>query len=165
MKRVLSLVLILAALLSLSACLREDDQPEGMAFYYCAARSDYNVGSTALTAEYRTDVAEDPLQQALERYLDGPVSAELRSPFPEELKLMSAYREGSTVYLTFSRELTDLSGLELTMACGCLTLTTLALTGAQQVEIRSVSGLLDGQRAITMDKNTLLLMDTAAEGE
>ena len=165
MKRFLSAALILGFLLSMSACYREDTQPQGIPFYYCVTQPDYTTGSTVLSAEHRSDVPENSLLQALELYLAGPKSAELQSPFPQNLKLVNAYQEGSTVYLTLSPELAALDGLDLTMACGCLTLTTLALSGAQQVEICAVSGLLDGQRTITMDKNTLLLLDAATEGE
>lgn len=164
MKRFLSLTLALG-LLCLAGCRQEAPESQGTAFYYCVAQREYTTGSTALSAEYRSGVPRDALTEALDLYLAGPVSSELRSPFPEGLKMVGAYQEGSTVYLTLSPELTDLTGLELTLACGCLTLTTLALTGAEQVQIRAVSGLLDGQRAITMDKNTLLLLDTATEGE
>ena len=78
---------------------------------------------------------------------------------------MGISQENGTVYVTLSPEITLLTGVDLTMACGCLTLTILSLTEAQQVQIRSVSGLLDGQRSITMDKNTLLLLDGAGKGE
>lgn len=165
MKRIVSVALILACLLSITACNQEEAQPKGIAFYYCVTQDNYAIGSSVLSPEYRTDVAEDSLTQALERYLSGPISADLRSPFPQNLKLVGSYQQGSTVYLTLSAELADLSDLDLTIACGCLTLTTLALTDAQQVQIRTVAGLLDGQRAITMDKNTLLLLDTVTEGE
>lgn len=165
MKQFLSFILTLGLLFSMAACHQDAAEPQGAALYYRLAESDYSTGSAALSAEYRTDVPRDSLTQALKMYLNGPKSSDLQSPFPEGMKLIGAYQEGSTVYLTLSRELSDMTGLELTIACGCLTLTTLALTDAEQVQIQAVSGLLDGQGAITMDKNTLLLLDTAGEGE
>lgn len=165
MKRFFSLTLMIVLLVCIAGCRQESPESQGTAFYYCVAKPDYSTGSTAISEEYRSGVPEDSLLQALELYLAGPLSSGLQSPFPENLKLVDVYQEGSTVFLTFSRELAALTGLDLTVACGCLTLTTLALTDAQQVEIRTAAGLLDGQRAITMDKNTLLLVDSAAEGE
>ena len=165
MKRFLSTILILSFLLCTTSCYQEETEPKGIAFYYCVSQRDYTSGSTVLSAEHRADVPEDSLPQALELYLSGPLSPDLLSPFPQNLKILGAYQEGKTVYLTLSTELAGLSGIDLTIACGCLTLTTLAIANAEQVEIRTVSGLLDGQRTIIMDKNTLLLLDTTVEGE
>ena len=166
MKQFCSFTLILAMLVCAVGCHQESSEPEEIAFYYCVSQPDYSIGSTALAPEYRGGVPQDSLHQTLELYLSGPLSSDLQSPFPQDLKLVGVNQNGSTIQLTFSPELATLTGLDLTIACGCLTLTTLALTSAQQVEIRTVSGLLDGQRTITMDKNTLLLLDTAQdEGE
>ncbi len=164
MKQILASILALALLLCLIGC-RKEPQQAGIPFYYCAAQPSYSTGSTAISPEYRRGVPQDSLFLALEVYLGGPASEELRSPFPEGLTLAAATQQGSTVYLTLSRELADLTDLELTIACGCLSLTAMALTQAERVEISAVSGLLNGQRSIVMDKNTLLLQDVAGEGE
>ena len=163
MKKILSLFLVIVLLISLVGCSREAPEPEGIPFYYCAAETSYSDGDSVITAEYRSSLQGDTLQETLENYLAGPLSRELRSPFPEGMRILAAWQDGSTVYVTVSRELTGLTGLELTIACGCLTLTCLALTDGTQVEISPIEGLLDGQRTITMDENTLLLLDTAAE--
>ena len=165
MKQVFSFIMIIALLLFTAGCKQESQTPQGAAFYYCVTTSDYNVGSCALTAEHRADTTDGSLQEVITKYLAGPLSPELESPFPQELKVVGAYQNGQTVYLTFSRELATMTGLDLTIACACMTLTVLSITNAEGVEIRTVAGLLDGQRAIIMDKNTLLLQDTVQEEE
>ncbi len=160
MKKILCFLLILAALFS-AGCSSQQPQPTGTPFYYCAATPDYSSGSTAIIQEYRDDVPSDSLMAALELYLAGPQSGDLLSPFPDGMQILSATQEGNTVYLTVSMELTTLTGLELTIACGCLTMTSLALTDAQQVQISPIYGLLDGQRTIIMNKNTILLTDSS----
>ncbi len=161
MKQILSFTLAFLLLVSMAGCREDVREPQGTPFYYCLAQLDYTSETSAISAEYRTALPKDSLEEILAVYLTGPLSEDLLSPFPADLKLVGSSQEGDTVYLTFSPELCDLSGLDLTIACSCLTLTTLALTDAQQVEIRTVTGLLDGQRAIIMDKNTILLQDTA----
>ena len=158
MNRSLCCFLIIATLF-LTACSNQQSQPIGTPFYYCAVQADYSSGSTAILEEYRQDVPSDSLIAALELYVNGPQSPDLASPFPDGMQVISATQEGDTVYLTVSMELTTLTGLDLTMACGCLTMTSLALTDAQQVQISPIYGLLDGQHTITMNKNTLLLHD------
>lgn len=158
MKRILCFLLMFALLFS-AGCSRRQSKPEGTPFYYCVAEPAYGNGSTSISREYRSDVPEDSLMAAFELYLAGPESAEMISPFPEGMKILSAVQEGDTVLLTVSMELTALTGLDLTMACGCLTMTSLALTDAKQVQISPIYGLLDGQRTITMNEDTLLLLD------
>lgn len=163
MKRFLSLLLCCSLLFCAAGCRQQADEIDGTPFYYCAKTASYSADGMALDAEYRMDVPVDSLTSALDLYLQGPLSQELLSPFPQGIRLVGLYQNGSTVFLTFSRELATLSGLDLTMACSCITLTALALTDAQEVEIRVVSGLLNGQRSIVMNKNTILLQDTAGE--
>ncbi len=164
MKRLFAFALVLCLLFSMIGCRHKRDEAARIAFYYCVVQPAYSTGSTAISAEYRGGIEDVPLAQTLGLYLDGPLSADLRSPFPHGLRLLEAKLSGSTVHLTVSQELAELTGLELTMACGCLALTTMALTEAQQVEISAEAGLLDGQRSIIIDQNSLLLLDTV-EGE
>ena len=162
MKKLLSALLSICLIMCLFGCHQESDTPQGTPFYYCKKDPSYQEDSTALTAEYRTDALDQSFNEVMEIYLQGPQSAALYSPFPDDLRLIGVHQENGVIYLTFSRELSQLSGLSLTMACSCITLTALTLTGANQAEIRCVTGLLDGQRSIIMDKDTLLLLDTAS---
>lgn len=165
MKKCIAVLLIVMCLFHLAGCQKEAPAPIGPAFYYCAADIGYSMDSTAIRAEHRENAAQDTLQQMLVKYLAGPESADLRSPFPVGMKLIEVSLEGNTVYITVSDALSSLSGLELTLACSCISLTCLDFTGAELVVISAQDSLLDGQKYVTMDKNTLLLLDTVLEGE
>ena len=101
----------------------------------------------------------------MQLYLAGPDNVELVSPFPNGLRLIRHHQEGETLYLLFSEELAQLSNLSLSMACGCITMTCLTLTDATQVTIEANESLLDGQKSITMERDSLILSDHAAEGK
>ena len=101
----------------------------------------------------------------MQLYLAGPDNVELVSPFPNGLRLISHHQEGETLYLLFSEELSQLSNLSLSMACGCITMTCLTLTDATQVTIEANESLLDGHKSITMGQDSLILSDHAAEGK
>ena len=163
MKAILACILILCLIIGTLCFKGHLQQSKERAFYYCNMAMDYSGDNPSVLAENRADAPDGSLQEILELYLSGPLSQNLRSPFPAHLKLIGVSQTGETIYLTFSRELATLTGLDLTMACCCITLTTLALTDAQQVEIRTVTDLLDGQRSITMRKDTLLLLDNTNE--
>ena len=165
MKKWIAALLTMISLLSLAACQKETPPPQGPAFYYCANEVQYSMDSVTIQAEYRQNAAADNLQQMLVKYFAGPSSEELRSPFPSDMKLVEVSQDGDTIYVTVSDALSTISGLELTLACGCITMTCMDFTGAEKVVISVRDGLLGGQKSITMDANTLLLLDTVLEGE
>ena len=160
MKRAICLLLCCLSLLLCFGCAeKEPEVQEGLRFYYPAAQLSYHPGSSAIDSESRILDEQADLAQILNIYFLGPEAEHLLSPFPAGLRIVKTAIEDKTVYITVSDHLTELSGLELTMVCGCLTLTTLELTGAETVVINAKDALLDGQKSITMDKNTLLLTD------
>lgn len=165
MKQWIAALLIMICVFSLTSCQKEAPPPQGPAFYYCAKQIQYSMDSVTIQAEYRQNAASDSLQQMLVKYFAGPSSEELRSPFPTGMKLVEVIQDGDTVYLTVSDALSTISGLELTLACGCISMTCMDFTGAQKVVISVCDGLLGGQKSITMEANTLLLLDTVLEGE
>ena len=164
MKRIICMVLCLMLLAACVGCQKEG-QPGGnsIAFYYPNAQLSYQASSAAITPEYRTFHQWENWAQVLNIYLGGPETMGYDTPFPAGLRVVKTVMENDTVYVTVSQELTSLTGLELTIACSCLAMTTLELTGAKTVVLRATDGLLGGQKSMTMDKNTLLLLDTAQE--
>lgn len=167
MKKAICLFLCCICLLLCFGCSEEapdaSEVPEGPLFYYPTAQLAYQPGSKAIDAEARVMPAQADLAQMLNIYFLGPETAQLLSPFPSGLRIVKTTVVDKTVYITVSDHLTELTGLALTMACSCLTLTTLELTGAENVVINAQDALLDGQKSITMDKNNLLLTDVWQE--
>ena len=159
MKKMICLLLFCIMLLC-SGCTEEAPEvPEGTRLFYPIAQQSYQPGSSVIDFEFRTLDEEADLAQILNIYFGGPEAAHLLSPFPVGLRVVKTAIVDQTVYITVSDHLTELSNLELTIACGCLTLTALELTGAETAVIHAEDALLDGQKSITMDKNTLLLTD------
>lgn len=164
MKRIICLVLCLILLSVCCGCKKEAAQNEdAIAFYYPQTQLSYHDGSAAITAESRQLEHWDSWAKVLDIYLAGPEASGFYSPFPAGLQIVKTVMENGTVYVTVSQELTTLTGLRLTIACSCLAMTCLELTGAEAVVISATDGLLDGQKSITMNKNNLLLLDTAQE--
>ncbi len=164
MKKAICLLLCCLSLLLCFGCAEEvPEVPVGSLFYYPAAQLVYQPGSRAIDSEARVMPEQADLTQMLNIYFLGPEAEHLLSPFPAGLRIVKTAIVDKTAYITVSDHLTELSGLALTMACGCLTLTTLELTGAENVVINAQDALLDGQKSITMDKNNLLLTDVWQE--
>ena len=157
--------IFLSVLLLLSGCSHSTAYEKPVTFYYCSAVYQYESGDSAIVAEIRESAGCSTLEEIMQLYLAGPDNVELVSPFPNGLRLISHHQEGETLYLLFSEELSQLSNLSLSMACGCITMTCLTLTDATQVTIEANESLLDGHKSITMGRDSLILSDHAAEGK
>lgn len=165
MKRIAALVLSAFLLLSLWGCQEKETFQSPVAFYYQALDLDYEIQCTAIRSETRECADYTSMAEILRAYLQGPESQDLQNPFPAGLELISMQANGSTLYLTLSDQLGTLSGLELTMACSCLAMTCLELTDVTDVDIRTESQLLDGEKSITMNRDDLGLVDEAKQSK
>lgn len=155
--RLLILLLGIALLCGCTGRLGSD----GMQFYYLCSEVEYNSPSGVITPVTANGVDRSaPLDQILEQYLSGPDNDGLLSPFPEETKLLSVEQKDDTIYLVFNARLGSLTGMDLTLACACLTMTCLDLTDAANVSIRAEGAMLDGAQQITMNADSLVLLDS-----
>lgn len=156
---------ILCLLVLLSGCTPNTTFEKPITFYYCSSSYQYESGDAAINPETREGADLTSLDEILQLYLAGPEAEELVSPFPNGLRLISCTQEDDTLFLVFSEELAELTNLSLSMACGCITMTCLTLTDADQITIESVNSLLDGQKSITMSKDSLVLSDQSGKGK
>lgn len=130
------------------------------AFYYLNEQANYGIMGTAIDSERRAERTElSEINQILSQYLKGPRSSDLKNPFPDGTTLISATIDQGAVRVILSDELAALTGVDLSIACACMTLTVKSITGYAKVEIRSQNASLNGQDAIIMDANSLQLSD------
>ena len=162
MKRIIALLLFVA-LFCCAGCQQYSKEESGLRFYYCVSDLSYKCESAVISYEVKSGFSDEDLDQIMSHYLTGPMATDLRSPFPEGLSIISTECNRDSIYVTVSSELCLLTDIELTLACACLALTCFELTPAERIIITPEEGLLDGQRSITMDKNTLLLTIVSPE--
>lgn len=172
MKRFICLILALLLTLSCTACIKnQESDPNSAAFYYVRTAFYENDPDTfphgsvdSLFASESRDITgrADDLTYILHLYLKGPASPELTAPFQANLSLVDAAVAGDCVEVTLSDVLTTLSGIDLTVACACITLTCLELTGAGSVTIRTQLPTDEGGISVTMTADDLVLLDVTA---
>ena len=165
MKRYTALLLILALFLCLTACAREDNTiREPVSFYYRRAELTYGSSDSVILSE-SSDAAghTDDLIWLLGEYLKGPQSENLLQTFPSGTTLVSLTVEEGTATIVLSVQFGRLTGMDLTVACACLTKTVLGLTDAETVVIQAVNTDLDGAQQIVMDESSLLMLDESAK--
>jgi len=161
-KRLICLLLALGLFLSLAACDASTPQDPGN-FYYRKIETDY-LGTDGIIAPELRNLAEiDNIGQLLELYFQGPQTPDLEAPFPRDTKVLDWSFENQVLHMTLNKTFAQLSGIELTVACGCISRTFLELTDASTVQISAADALLGAEESITMTSESLQLMDDAID--
>lgn len=161
MKKMIALAL--ALLLSLTGCGEPSMRQPGN-FYYRAAQTQFDSADGVIRSEQR-ELADlsDSITSILELYLQGPQDPDLVSPFPRNTHVVQAWVVDDALILTLSEEFAQLSGVDLTIACGCITKTASELMEVQKVRIQVPGRLLSDQRFFTMSADSLQLEDDSLE--
>ncbi len=161
MKRIATLFLAIALLLSLSGCASRAAQPSNpVTFYYPRREIAYNVSDGLIASETRESEAQT-LEALLRAYLKGPQTASLRLPFPAGTRLISAERIGAALHILLDAPVASFGSLDKTIAYACLSLTALGLTDAESVSIQTLAGQDAGEAPIVLSKASLVLTDDA----
>lgn len=141
MRRKLILFGVLCALLLSSCAYRaQEAEEEGYALYYLAAEGTARGGDAIAASETRyvpeeTMETEECARAIVEALLSAPEDASLRSPVPSGTTLQSLKISGRRAQLDFSAQYGRLSGIELSLADYCFTLTLTQLPNVNAVTI------------------------------
>ena len=158
MKRLLCTALAVSMLLSLlSGCNQKPKEP--VVFYYRKEAYQEKMDSPIAGEEREVTGYRDNLKYLLSFYLMGPVSSGLVSPLPRGTTLYTITQEGAELTIEISNTAALLSDSEFSLACACLSLTCMGLTGAENVTIVS------GSRSLTLSRDNLLLNDPVTHEE
>ncbi len=159
MKRLL--IFLLCLILPLCGCAANQPRlDDPITFYY--PRTEYVFGQpdSVIASECREGAGKTAsLSALLNYYLQGPASSDLQNPFPTGTKIIEIRQDSTVLQLVMNDRFSQLSGMELTVACACLAKTGLSLSDCQTVQIILDDPDSDTQRIITMDNQSLLLMD------
>ena len=128
-------------------------------FYYLSQAS-YDSPQGNIGHELCKDKA-DPLayNELLNSYLSGPRSNDFTNPFPAETQLISITLEQETATIVLSDHVAELTGIDLTLACTCISLTVKDMTGCANVQIRAQNKLLDNHQFISINTNSIQISD------
>lgn len=160
MKRSIYLILVVAILFTLHGC-QANESGESIHFYYLRSEYAYGTADSVIAAESRELISAYDPSELLRLYLEGPLEAALKTPFPKQTKLVAFSRNADTVSITLSDQVENLSGVSLSLACACLAKTVMEMTGAVTVHICAETVPLNGTAVITLDADTILLLDNS----
>ncbi len=159
MKRFCILPLILC--LFFSGCSRQESFEKPCSFYYLPGSVDTSSQPDIMVIQ-TVEGNHRTLEELMVLYLQGPSEEGMRAPFPEGTTVVELKQTDGIVFMTLSREISDLSGVELSLLCACLSKTCFAWTDAACIELRCESGKLDGKDSLHLEPKTFILTDTLA---
>ena len=159
MKKLAFVILSIIFIVSASGCAGNDKYYDTVVtFYYCADKIDYTPDASVMQCEERiVDCPPNEYKTIMQIYLNGPEKHGMYSPFPSGLTISEFIVDGDTTYVTFSENLSYLSGVDLTLACMCIANTCFALTHTQNVDISAEHVLLDNAPSILISSGTSVI--------
>lgn len=161
MKRMISLLLALVCICGIAGCAAETPPESPVAFYYRCSEIGLGAPEGVMQAEQRDAAGhEDEYEYLLNIYVKGPKSSHLAPTFPLGTKILRFSLENNRASITLSDNFSILTGMDLTVACVCLTRTVIEMTGCEQVTLRARTTNLDGNKFITFGKDSYLLLDS-----
>ncbi|MDO4812802.1 MAG: GerMN domain-containing protein [Eubacteriales bacterium] len=140
-KRVLVTVLLILTTMMLAACVQEPSREEGGYQLYYATRAETARGGDAIgefpikLSDVEEGNTQDLAQRLLEALLLPPEDPQLTSPFPGGTQLQDITISGRRAYVNFNAPYARLSGVDLSLADYCVTLTLTQLEGINAVTI------------------------------
>lgn len=163
MARITALLLCLCLLFSMTACGTSSEQQDTL-FYYRRSETEFGTDQGIIAPEKRDLFPSgNDLGLILELYFQGPESTGLESPFPRDTRVTDWTLKGDTLCLTMNECFAALSGVELTIACSCITKTLLPLTDAAAVRFQVEGGLLAGEKHLTLSEDLIQLSDDSLD--
>ncbi|MBE6947824.1 MAG: hypothetical protein E7454_06215 [Ruminococcaceae bacterium] len=167
MKRLLCLTIVFCCIFTLFGCTGKQDIPNGsIAVYYKRATPTYGTADSVIAATYlEADGKETDYPYLIDKYLNHTPEEDFLSIFPKGVQLESFHLEGLTAKIVLSDHFADLTGMNLTVACTCLTKTLMEMTGCREVIISAKSMQLDGHNFITLNQDSFLLLDDSTQND
>jgi len=154
-------LLLLLPLLLLTACATEETNYQTpVNFYYIHNDVEFGTDSGVIKATVREGAGHrEDYFYLISQYLNGPISYDCISPFPAGTTLEELYWDQNRVQIVLSPHITTLSGIDLTIACACLVRTVADIVGVDTVQIRSSSGLLNGEHVLILSSGSFEYLD------
>ena len=160
----LFILALLAALVAFASCAKsaQEDEESGYALYFLSDLDASGGGDAIAASSVRftpdeTMSTEDCVRALMELLLAGPDEAALHSPNPEGTALRSLKVSGRRAEIDLSAQYARLSGIDLSLADYCITLTLSQLPNVNAVSITANGSELPYRKTqVLLSADTLL---------
>ena len=134
-------------------------------FYYINNEISYNSPEAVISAEIREGTQLQTLEDLLPVYLKGPESPELQTLIPNGVSLLSCVVNHDTAEIYLSSQFSELSGINLTIACGAMLLTIHDFAGVQSISVYAENEKLDDKEVFMLSLDDIVLVDKVTSEE
>ena len=160
----LFILALLAALVAFASCAKsaQEDEESGYALYFLSDLDTSGGGDAIAASSLRFTPGEamsteDCVRALMELLLAGPDEAALHSPIPEGTALRSLKVSGRRAEIDLSAQYARLSGIDLSLADYCITLTLSQLPNVNAVSITANGSELPYRKTqVLLSADTLL---------
>ena len=161
MKKLLCLILSLLFCVNFWGCQEEKPKLEQpVRFYYLTSTPENGIQDKVIDAVSVEGAGKlEDIHSLLNEYLRGTSEPGFETTFPASTKILKLTVSDSIAAVEMNSAIARLSGIDLTIACACITMTVMELTGASQVRISASNSTLDGAETVVMDINSLTMLD------
>lgn len=161
MKNALYLLFVLLMILCLCGCAINDHQSNAeVSFYYLKNDVDYGDNSP-LIIEITRQIPGQSLDYPtiITEYLNGTSTNDYRSPFPEDMRLISMDISDTKVFISLTKPAQGVSATRNTIAFACITKTVTALTDIDNVQITLVDEQTESEDIYKFTNESFALSD------
>lgn len=158
MKKIIALVLSFVLLFAIYGC-KNKTSADALKFYYPRAEYTFAEMDSVIASELVYPEKGAQQKTLLTMYLQGPADPDLVRLFPSGTKVIACNTNGKVLHIMLSDQVCRLSGIQLSLALAAMTLTCIDLFQIDSVTFSAESGLLDGQKEISMDTASILRID------
>jgi spore germination protein GerM len=163
MKRLTAIILLLTLCAGLLGCQTQEDHTSCTFYYFRSDPKFSGINGVIAPEQRQLPGGENDLDVLLELYLQGPAHQNLENPLPDNCPVPNWELSDGTLFLSFSQELAQLTGMDLTLAASCLARTFLELTGAETLVLTADGKLLNGEAALVLSRDQLILRDDSMD--
>lgn len=162
MKKIILWICLAAAFVMLSGCsVKTVQMQEPVSVYYCASPISYHSTSGILQTEKQEfQGGQNDLRGFLNKYLSGPSSPKLATPFPANGSILSVERSDEEMNVCVSVQFLTLTQSELILAYACLSMTIFEVTDAEIINLH-IYGTNADRNVVTMTRDNLWFTDVA----
>ena len=165
MRKILPCLLIFAFCTSFCGCEKEPVKIEKpVNLYYRQSQISYGSADGVIGICITEGAGfENDLLGLLNLYLRNTTDPAFSRTFPDGSQLVRLTVQDGAAQAQLNNQFSRAAGIDLTIACACLSLTIMELTSAESVTISAFNATLDGAESITMTTDSILLLDLLEE--
>lgn len=162
MRKIICILLVLCSFLCLFGCTPEPPPEDSVEVYYKRAQVNYGTADGVIAPTYMSTAGHGgDYAYLLVKYFRTAPGEGFVTTYPGNLSVVSIDMAGLTAKIVLSDEITELTGMDLTIALTCLTQTLMSWTDCQEVIVSANTQQLDGQNFITLNRDSYLLIDNS----